>query len=48
MAVAANVTLLRADDQQHQILAAGARHLPRRGRLDVAEPARPELPRLAR
>src|SRR5215210_2399890 len=46
-AVAADVAALCADDEQHEILVSDARDLPRRGRLDMAETAGPELARLA-
>jgi uncharacterized membrane protein YbhN (UPF0104 family) len=42
-AVAADVAVLRADDQHHERFVAYGRDLPRRRRLDVAEAARSEL-----
>src|SRR3954471_4113906 len=45
--VAADVAVLGADDDQHEVLVADADDLARRPRLDVAEPSWPELSRLA-
>ena len=40
LAVALDVAVLAADDEEHEVVVAGVRHLPRRRRLDVAR-ARP-------
>ena len=47
MAVAADVAVLRADDEHDEVLVTDARHPPWRRRLDVADAARPQLPHLA-
>ena len=46
LAVAADVAVLRADDEQDEILVADARDAPRRRRLDVHDSARLELERV--
>jgi hypothetical protein len=46
--VAADVAVFGADNDQDEVLVADTDDLARRLRLDVAEPARPELPRLSR
>ena len=47
MAVATDVAVLAPDDEQDELALPGVPEPPRRRRLDVAEPARPELEPLA-
>ena len=47
MAVALDVAVLAADDQEHELVVADVRDPARRGRLDVKEAARAESPLLA-
>jgi DNA-binding HxlR family transcriptional regulator len=46
--VAADVAVLRADDEHHELARSGVRHAARRRRLDVDQPAGPELDALVR